>query len=223
MSRHLSTNQQCVEDYPRDGVPDSTSAIFCASVPRTTIDIPSSHHSNRHSTPHSVMNSDVEPHKSIAPSSPSTDDDFPINSYNHDDVSPSEYDDPPTSEIQPTIITQLEPLNFTTTPLDNTIPSQPEGTTECRSSGQADETLLAAYEQTTIASNDNGLSLSLFSREEQVQIDLLQTLNKLGAPMKAYEEVMRWATRSVQQGQYFRDTPLTSRKTLLSKLSALLS
>ncbi|KAI2500694.1 hypothetical protein MHU86_13777 [Fragilaria crotonensis] len=71
--------------------------------------------------------------------------------------------------------------------------------------------------------NDGGLSLSLFSREEQVQIDLLQTLNRLGAPMKAYEEVMRWATRSVQQGHNFCDAQLTSRKTLVSKLSARLS
>lgn len=42
--------------------------------------------------------------------------------------------------------------------------------------------------------------------------------------MKAYKELMRCATRSLQQGQHnFCYTQLASRKTLVSKLSARLS
>jgi hypothetical protein len=43
---------------------------------------------------------------------------------------------------------------------------------------------------------NDGLSLSLFSVEEKVQIDLLQTLKRLWAPMISYDEIMRWASRS---------------------------
>jgi hypothetical protein len=50
----------------------------------------------------------------------------------------------------------------------------------------------------------------LFSVEEKVQIDLLQTLKRLHAPMIAYEEIMRWAVRSSLQGRVFRDVPHTS-------------
>ena len=57
----------------------------------------------------------------------------------------------------------------------------------------------------------DGLSLSLFSVEEKVQVDLLQTLKRLRAPMIAYDEIMKWASRSCLQGYVFRDVPISSR------------
>ena len=50
---------------------------------------------------------------------------------------------------------------------------------------------------------DDGLDLSLFFVEEKVQIDLLQTLKRLKAPMIAYDEVMKWAVRSCSKGLFF--------------------
>jgi hypothetical protein len=79
--------------------------------------------------------------------------------------------------------------------------------------------MLAAYQEHIHSLDDNGLNLSLFSCEEKVQIDLLQTLSKIGAPMKAYEAIMQWTNRSVRSGYVFRNTPITSRKTVLSRVS----
>ena len=139
---------------------------------------------------HIVTNSVVKAHESNSPSFPS-DDDFPIDSYNNENVSPGEnHTNSPTLEIQRTVTTQLEPLYITTASSVNTIPPQQVVTTESHSEDHADDNLLSAYEGTMTTLND-GLALSLFSREEQVQIDLLQTLNNLGTLMKAYEEVMR--------------------------------
>ena len=80
-----------------------------------------------------------------------------------------------------------------------------------------DTSILDTYVARSESLND-GLSLSLFSIEEKVQVDLLQTLKKLRAPMVAYDEIMRWAIRSSLQGHVFRDIPLSSRKTVVKKL-----
>lgn len=103
---------------------------------------------------------------------------FPIKSHNDEDFPTSAYHDPTISEIQSSsTITQPEQLHFTTTPSDDTIPSQQNGTIDCHSAGQADDYLLEAYEGAMTTLNDRGLSLSLFSCEDQ--IDLPQTLNNL--------------------------------------------
>ena len=65
---------------------------------------------------------------------------------------------------------------------------------------------------------NDGLSLSLFSVEEKVQIDLLQTLKRLQAPLISYNEIMRWASRSCLQGYAFRDAPIMSKKGGIDKL-----
>ena len=66
--------------------------------------------------------------------------------------------------------------------------------------------------------DDDGLNLSTFSLEEEVQVDLLQMLKRLRCPMIAYDEVMKWAVRSCSRGHTFRDIPITSRKTVVDKL-----
>ncbi|KAI2509327.1 hypothetical protein MHU86_5080 [Fragilaria crotonensis] len=92
-------------------------------------------------------------------------------------------------------------------------------TEESEDEDAPDSSMLVAYQEHIDSVNDNGLNLSLFSREEKVQIDLLQTLSTLGAPMKAYEAIMQWTNRSVRSGHVFRDTAITSRKTVLSRVT----
>ena len=64
-----------------------------------------------------------------------------------------------------------------------------------------------------------GLNILLFSVEEQVHLDLLQTLGQLGAPIKSYEAMMQWKNRSIRNGYVFRDEAITSRKTILTRTS----
>ena len=66
--------------------------------------------------------------------------------------------------------------------------------------------------------DDDGLNRSMFSLEEEVQVDLLQTLKRLRCPMIAYDEVMKWAVRSCSRGHSFHDIPISSRKTVMDKL-----
>jgi len=91
--------------------------------------------------------------------------------------------------------------------------------TEVEEGGTPNSSILVAYQEHTDSLDDNGLNLSLFSREEKVQLDLLQTLSNLCAPMKAYEAIMKWTIRSVRSGHVFRDTAITSRKTVLSRVT----
>ena len=64
----------------------------------------------------------------------------------------------------------------------------------------------------------DGIFLSFFPVEEKVQVDLLQTLKRLRAPMIAYDEIIKWASRSCLQGHAFCDVPISSQKTVLDKL-----
>ena len=45
-----------------------------------------------------------------------------------------------------------------------------------------------------------------------------QTLKRLQAPLIAYKEIMKWASRSCLQGYSFRDAPIMSRKRVVDKL-----
>lgn len=83
----------------------------------------------------------------------------------------------------------------------------------------ADTSIHDAFVARSESLND-GLSLSLFSVEEKVQVDLLQTLKRLRAPMIAYDEIMKWAARSCLQGYVFRDGPIMSRKAVIEKLKS---
>ena len=81
-----------------------------------------------------------------------------------------------------------------------------------------DRSILDAFVAHSESINDR-LSLSLFSVEEKVQIDLLQTLKRLGVPMISYNEIMRWASRSCLQGYAFlADVPIMSQKGVIDKL-----
>lgn len=84
---------------------------------------------------------------------------------------------------------------------------------------EADTSILGAFDSHW-QSLDGNLSLSLYSDEENVQLDLLQTLKRLCAPLIAYNEVMKWVIRSCLQGHNFRDIPVSSRRTVMDKLKA---
>ncbi|KAI2492029.1 hypothetical protein MHU86_22525 [Fragilaria crotonensis] len=115
-----------------------------------------------------------------------------------------------------------ESFNLPTVECPPIVPALPacqltQPATNLGADGCADTSILDAYVARSESLND-GLSLSLFSVEEKVQVDLLQTLKRLRAPMIAYDEIMRWAVRSSLQGHIFRDVPLSSRKTVVEKL-----
>ena len=76
----------------------------------------------------------------------------------------------------------------------------------------ADGSILDAFLAHSESIND-GLSLSLFSVEEKVQIDLLQTLKRLRAPLIAYEECLVYkAIHSVMPQLCCKRVLLTSSK-----------
>jgi hypothetical protein len=49
----------------------------------------------------------------------------------------------------------------------------------------------------------NPLALACFSREERVQIELLQLLRDLNCPLKAFTLVLKWAAKSNGSGHTF--------------------
>ena len=88
--------------------------------------------------------------------------------------------------------------------------SQPADNTATKND-VVDGSILDSFEAHHESIND-GLLLSLFSVEKKVQIDLLQTLKRLRAPLLSYNEIMRRASRSCLQGYAFHDVPIMSQK-----------
>jgi hypothetical protein len=86
-----------------------------------------------------------------------------------------------------------------------------------------ESSILAAYQTHINSLNDKGLNLSLFSCWEKVELDLLLTQSTIGAPMKAHEAIMQWTIRSICSGYVFRDSTITSRKTVLSRVTKCLN
>jgi hypothetical protein len=50
----------------------------------------------------------------------------------------------------------------------------------------------------------NPLGLERFSREEKVQIELLQLLKDLKVPLKAFSLTLNWAAKSNERGHFFK-------------------
>ena len=80
-----------------------------------------------------------------------------------------------------------------------------------------DDSLLEMYDEITSILNSDQIGIDELSTQELLQIDLLKTLMRLKAPIKAYKEVLDWARRANETGFHFNaDHP--SREALLSKL-----
>ena len=206
LSRHFARNPQCSLDYATERNPCRQQDIFLsmqASTGRPQTDVRQSnpdfiHTRNGSSNFNELLSSlsgDSVAHLSsreITNDDAGEEEDFPIahdDSYDESAVGNKSDDDSPTA---------LPPVN---TVADVAV----------------DTSILDSFVAHSESLSD-GLSLSLFSVEEKVQVDLLQTLKRLRAPMIAYDEIMKWASRSCLQGHVFRDVPISSQKTVLDKL-----
>jgi hypothetical protein len=69
---------------------------------------------------------------------------------------------------------------------------------------QADHSVFDSYEK-LLKLRSNPLGLERFSREERVQIELLQLLRDLKAPLKAFSVVLNWAAKSNASGHVFKE------------------
>ena len=190
LSRHLARSRVCAEEYEAEFNPRCKQVLFPSMPLRSTVG-GSSTVNDLLAFPSQNVPEDI-PNQDIA-----DDDDFPVA---HDDA----YDGLVASETSCALADEESPplLSADDTATQNDV---------------ADGSILDSFVAHS-ESIDDGLSLSLFSVEEKVQIDLLQTLRRLRAPLITYEEIMRWASRSCSQGYSFRDAPITSRKSVLDKL-----
>ena len=64
----------------------------------------------------------------------------------------------------------------------------------------------------------NPLGLARFSREERVQIELLQLLRDLNCPLKAFTLVLKWAAKSNGSGHTFREGFQPTREKVITNL-----
>jgi hypothetical protein len=64
----------------------------------------------------------------------------------------------------------------------------------------------------------NPLGLARFSREEKVQIELLQLLRDLKCPLKAFTLVLKWAAKSNGSGHTFREGCQPTREKVITNL-----
>jgi hypothetical protein len=69
---------------------------------------------------------------------------------------------------------------------------------------QADHSVLDLYEE-LFKLRSNPFGLERFSREEKVQIELLQLLRDLNCPLKAFTLVLNWAAKSNASGHVFQE------------------
>ncbi|KAI2491399.1 hypothetical protein MHU86_23154 [Fragilaria crotonensis] len=176
LSRHLSTHPQCSLDYSKD-----------PSIHGGIMDAPPLHHQQTNASFHAALSSVTGAHAnndhiSLLPLH--VEDDF---------VSTSSFAD--VDENDPLLSIAEDSTTFAS--------NHPNSSVLCLLLRLAMPLLSDTFKDPWSNDHDDGLELSLFSVEEKVQIDLLQTLKRLKAPMIAYDEVMKWAVRSCSEGHIF--------------------
>ena len=82
-----------------------------------------------------------------------------------------------------------------------------------------DKSVLELYEKLLLL-RANPLDLDKFSQEENVQIQLLQLLNELRAPLNAFTAVLNWAAKANDCGYFFKVGVQPSREKMIQKLYA---
>jgi hypothetical protein len=82
---------------------------------------------------------------------------------------------------------------------------------------QPDESVLRLYEELSLL-RSNPLGLDRFTREEKVQIELLQLLTDLKAPLKSFSLILNWAAKSNESGHFFKVGCQPSREKVIRKL-----
>ena len=213
LSRHLARSPLCSKDYEAQLNPRCQQVLFPSILSCTTVspvdDGRQSEADFMHTTGGSSNVNELLAFSSeyVIGNIPNQDDaeldNFPIS---HDDA----YDGSVASNISCALANEESPM------------SQPAADNHSATKNDVvDGSILDSFVAHSESINDGcGLSLSLFSVEEKVQIDLLQTLKRLRAPLRriSYDEIMRWTSRSCLQGHAFRDVPITSRKGVIDKL-----
>ena len=82
-----------------------------------------------------------------------------------------------------------------------------------------DKSVLEVYEELLLLCT-NPLDLDKFSQEEKIQIQLLQLLNDLKAPLNAFTAVLNWAAKANDCGYFFKVGGQPSREKMIQKLYA---
>ncbi len=82
---------------------------------------------------------------------------------------------------------------------------------------QPDESVLHFYKELFLLQS-NPLGLERFSREEKVQIELLQLLKDLKTPLKAFSLILNWAAKSNERGHFFKVGCQHSREKVIKNL-----
>jgi hypothetical protein len=80
-----------------------------------------------------------------------------------------------------------------------------------------DRSVLDLYEKLFLL-RSNPLGLERFSREEKVQIELLELLGELKAPLKAFSRILHWAAKSNASGHVFKVGCQPSREKVVRNL-----
>ena len=80
-----------------------------------------------------------------------------------------------------------------------------------------DRSVLNLYEELLLL-RSNPLGLERFSREEKVQIELLELLRELKAPLKAFSRILNWAAKSNASGHLFKVGCQPSREKVVKNL-----
>jgi hypothetical protein len=83
---------------------------------------------------------------------------------------------------------------------------------------QADHSVSDLYEK-LFKLRSNPLGLERFSREEKVQIELLQLLRDLNCPLKAFTLVLNWAAKSNASGHMFQEGCQPTREKVVKNLN----
>ena len=82
---------------------------------------------------------------------------------------------------------------------------------------QPDESVLHLYEELFLL-RSNPLGLERFSREEKVQIELMQLLKDLKVPLKAFSLILNWAAKSNERGHLFKAGCQPSREKVIKNI-----
>ena len=93
----------------------------------------------------------------------------------------------------------------------------PDVPSEEEEEGHADHSVFELYEK-LFKLRSNPLGLERFSLEEKVQIELLQLLRDLKAPLKAFTLVLNWAAKSNASGHIFKEGCQPSREKVMRNL-----
>ena len=84
--------------------------------------------------------------------------------------------------------------------------------------GQPDGSVLELYYEELSRLQANPLGLETYSRKEKVNIELLDILKDMNAPLNAFSQILTWAAKSNECGYIFKANCQPTRRKVVSKL-----